>query len=139
MKSSVSVAAAVAIFAGLSGLAAAQDTAVLARVNGLDITRADVDEVIARLGPQAQQAPLELALDQIVVEPDGLAFVRLELDVGEALEAVHAGAPARHRRIPVGAQQTVGDNQTTGSERDASKDAQEGPVHLTTSQRAIIA
>ena len=39
----------------------------------------------------------------------------------------------------IGAQQTAGDNQTTGSERDASKDTQEGPVHLTTSQRAIIA
>lgn len=66
MKLSVSVAAAVAIFAGLSGLAAAQDTTVLARVNGQDITRAEVDELIIRLGPQAQQAPLQLILDQVV-------------------------------------------------------------------------
>ena len=59
MKLFVSVATAVAIFAGLSGLAVAQDTTVLARVNGLDITRAEVDGVITRLGPQAQQAPLQ--------------------------------------------------------------------------------
>ncbi len=66
MKLFVSVATAVAIFAGLSGLAVAQDTTVLARVNGLDITRAEVDGVITRLGPQAQQAPLQLILDQVV-------------------------------------------------------------------------
>ncbi len=70
MKLLVSSAAALAVVAGLSGSAAAQDTAapdtVLAKVNGDEITKADVDEVIERLGPQAQQAPLALILDQIV-------------------------------------------------------------------------
>ena len=66
MRLFVCAAAAVALVAGLSGLAVAQDTTVLARVNGQDITRADVDEIIVRLGPQAQQAPLQLVVDQVV-------------------------------------------------------------------------
>lgn len=66
MRLFVFAAAAVAVLGGLSGLAVAQDATVLARVNGGDITRADVDDVIARLGPQAQQAPLQLIVDQVV-------------------------------------------------------------------------
>ena len=66
MRFIASIATAVVFATGLSGPVAAQDTTVLARVNGQDITRAEVDEVITRLGPQAQQAPLQLMLDQVV-------------------------------------------------------------------------
>ena len=66
MKLSVSAATA-AFVVGFGGLAMAQDATVLARVNGVEITRADVDGFIARLGPQAQQAPLQLILDQVMV------------------------------------------------------------------------
>ena len=71
MRLPLFAAAFLAVAAGLTGHVVAQDatsdeTTVLARVNGEEITRADLDEVIARLGPQAQQAPLQLVFDQVM-------------------------------------------------------------------------
>ncbi len=68
MKFLLSAAATLVVAAGLTNAASAQEdaTTVLARVNGEEITRADLDEVIARLGPQAQQAPLQLVFDQVM-------------------------------------------------------------------------